>query len=892
MSSQKRQRIRLAVDIASQGTLIDLISGNVAQFTRGADIQLELGFFNNGALLDITAWATITASLKDVNGIDGNNLARATIGSAGTLPEGGAAWNTGLTLNNWNAGTDQHCVVIFPASSTTFAMTSSTQFLWLVIAAGCTLVNHPGSATIAADGTGNNAIATFVATVDTSVDLGDGITVTGLTGTGAASFNVTGAAISAIATNRLTITYPISPAVAPSLAATGTPTISLTLATIQQVGYGQATILDTGIILPAPTTVSVPIYLTESQGDARYAQTVDLSSINTSIATFTSNFTTLGSLVALSTLAPKASPTFTGTVTLPTQTNTVAALKLPSGTLLTTPVAGAIEFDGTNLYFTKTSGPTRITLVSSATLSSYATIAAPAFTGGVTVSTGNLTISAASAYIILPQTTPQTTIGASSVEVPSIGWAYGYFLRINGGTLTGTLNLAAAANTTTGNITISGNSSPAASQYWTTVAVQAVVGGIAQGSIAVNTIQALSAAVNNSTTFYQTVMLLTGSNTMTGDLKLAYTTTLPGGSSSASAVSLGYLGANYLAIAGSSTTVTTNTNFTGTLSCATPISSGQAANKSYVDGAIAGLSFLSSSGGTLTGGLIFTGTSYAAITLNSLTTSQVNSISSPVVGMLAYNNSLGKVQVYQASAWGSLGSVWYNGSSSASGGANGDYYLNTTTGIVSFNTAGTWAAVYTPSFVSSAGAGVVSSATASVTSYSDYTSGTTTYSVNNVALITKGSIVCARNGSSAWDESTPAIRIEVGNASQHWHITTVYDSSGAGGYSLYFNQGGATAFKFGGINSTTGQSNFVAAGDISGVNLLASSNATITGVVTAADYNTPSGVYKVAGTQVVSSRQTVSLSGGGSASGWSDSTAQNDFNNLFNALVNHGLVTT
>jgi hypothetical protein len=50
--------------------------------------------------------------------------------------------------------------------------------------------------------------------------------------------------------------------------------------------------------------------------------------------------------------APVASPTFTGTVIMPTQTNLVAGLKIPTGTLLDTTVAGTLENNGTHLYFT------------------------------------------------------------------------------------------------------------------------------------------------------------------------------------------------------------------------------------------------------------------------------------------------------------------------------------------------------------------------------------------------------------------------------------------------------------------------------------------------------------------------------------------------------------
>jgi hypothetical protein len=61
--------------------------------------------------------------------------------------------------------------------------------------------------------------------------------------------------------------------------------------------------------------------------------------------------------------ADLASPTFTGTVTLPAGTASIAPVKLTSGTNLTAPVLGAIEFDGNNLYFTtNATTPTRNTI--------------------------------------------------------------------------------------------------------------------------------------------------------------------------------------------------------------------------------------------------------------------------------------------------------------------------------------------------------------------------------------------------------------------------------------------------------------------------------------------------------------------------------------------------
>ena len=66
---------------------------------------------------------------------------------------------------------------------------------------------------------------------------------------------------------------------------------------------------------------------------------------------------------ALGLKANLASPTFTGTVVLPTGTALAAPLRLATGVSLTTPAFGSVEFDGTNLFLTTNSGsPTRKTL--------------------------------------------------------------------------------------------------------------------------------------------------------------------------------------------------------------------------------------------------------------------------------------------------------------------------------------------------------------------------------------------------------------------------------------------------------------------------------------------------------------------------------------------------
>ena len=76
---------------------------------------------------------------------------------------------------------------------------------------------------------------------------------------------------------------------------------------------------------------------------------------------------------ALDFKANLASPSFTGTVVLPTGTISAAPLKFATGVNLTNPVFGSVEFDGTNLLLTNNVGsPTR---------KSLAFTNAPTFTG-------------------------------------------------------------------------------------------------------------------------------------------------------------------------------------------------------------------------------------------------------------------------------------------------------------------------------------------------------------------------------------------------------------------------------------------------------------------------------------------------------------------------------
>ena len=92
-----------------------------------------------------------------------------------------------------------------------------------------------------------------------------------------------------------------------------------------------------------------------------------------------------------------ASPTFTGTVRLPTGTASAAPLRLATGVSLTTPVFGSVEFDGTNLLLTNNAGsPTRKTLAFT-DAPTFSGTTSGTFSGPLTGNvTGNVSGSAAS----------------------------------------------------------------------------------------------------------------------------------------------------------------------------------------------------------------------------------------------------------------------------------------------------------------------------------------------------------------------------------------------------------------------------------------------------------------------------------------------------------------
>jgi hypothetical protein len=105
-------------------------------------------------------------------------------------------------------------------------------------------------------------------------------------------------------------------------------------------------------------------YINLSTGDAGYIVGVDNSGSNKLFiglgsnpsSMTTTNITLSGSYTGMFETSP------TALLHVGAGTTTLAPMKLTSGTNLTTPEAGTIEWDGTNLFITQTTGPTRKTI--------------------------------------------------------------------------------------------------------------------------------------------------------------------------------------------------------------------------------------------------------------------------------------------------------------------------------------------------------------------------------------------------------------------------------------------------------------------------------------------------------------------------------------------------
>ena len=280
-------------------------------------------------------------------------------------------------------------------------------------------------------------------------------------------------------------------------------------------------------------------------------------------------------------LAPLASPTFTGTVTLPAGSTAAAPLRLATGTNSSAAVFGAVEFDGTNLYLTNNSAsPTRKTIAyTDSAIASGAVgssqLAAGLTLGGTTTGTfsgplsGNATTAtSATSFTGSLLGDVSGTQGATSIAAATVtGKALTGFVS-GAGTISETDTVLSAINKLNGNDALKANL--ASPTFTGTVTLP--TGSTTAAPLRLATGTNLGAAVFGAVEFDGTNLYLTNNSASPTRKTIAYTD---------SAIASGAVGSSQLAagltlggtttgtfsgpLSGNATTATSATSFTGSL---------------------------------------------------------------------------------------------------------------------------------------------------------------------------------------------------------------------------------------------------------------------------------------------------------------------------------------
>ena len=160
------------------------------------------------------------------------------------------------------------------------------------------------------------------------------------------------------------------------------------------------------------STTGVTPFTVDSKG--RITGTSTVVTITPAWSSITGKPTTLSGY-GITDSATIASPSFTGTVTLPAGTVSASPLKLKTGVNLTTAAFGSVEFDGTNLYLTNNSAsPTRKTI---AFTDSAITSSVGSFTGSLVGDvTGTQSATAISATTVTGKALTGYVSGAGTVS--------------------------------------------------------------------------------------------------------------------------------------------------------------------------------------------------------------------------------------------------------------------------------------------------------------------------------------------------------------------------------------------------------------------------------------------------------------------------------------------
>ncbi len=125
MSTLGCTRLRLAADTASFDAPLDVLRRATPQMWRGNDVQFEIAVFFNGVLQDVSSLASLTLEIRPLGANGGPPDPSFTPLMGATV----SSFDNTTTIDDWNSGTKQQAVVAFTAAQSNIAAGSA----WLSI---------------------------------------------------------------------------------------------------------------------------------------------------------------------------------------------------------------------------------------------------------------------------------------------------------------------------------------------------------------------------------------------------------------------------------------------------------------------------------------------------------------------------------------------------------------------------------------------------------------------------------------------------------------------------------------------------------------------------------------------------------------------------------------
>lgn len=123
-----RETIRLEIDVLKQEDALDQVTGQSPSMWRGTDLALQIGVFAGATLVDVSAYSSITAEVRDAETRTSVVLATKTLGAL--------EFNPALTSDGWTSGTDQHVTFTWTSEQTHWDLHGQkSRKFWLVVSA-------------------------------------------------------------------------------------------------------------------------------------------------------------------------------------------------------------------------------------------------------------------------------------------------------------------------------------------------------------------------------------------------------------------------------------------------------------------------------------------------------------------------------------------------------------------------------------------------------------------------------------------------------------------------------------------------------------------------------------------------------------------------------------